>query len=158
MRIPVLLIHKHRKIFFNWTASLHYIGQWMYKEEMDVLYDGSCKLCPRTMAFFKTFDIFGRVEYLDALDQGAIKERGLQWLDPTALLRDMHVVVGKKSWTGFSAYRVLAVRIPILWPILPFLYLWPIPPLARRIYRHVADSRSCSISHASPLKTRGKKH
>src|SRR5947209_6077683 len=89
--------------FFNWNATFHCVRRWMYREKTCVLYDGSCKLCCRTMAFLRAFDIFGRVVYVNALDQEAIKEHGLQWLDSTALLRDMHVVVGKRSWTGFSA-------------------------------------------------------
>jgi len=43
------------------------------------------------------------------------------------------------------AYRALAARIPVLWPVLPVLYLWPIPKAGERIDRHVADSRTCSI-------------
>jgi hypothetical protein len=37
----------------------------------------------------------------------------------------MRAAVHNKSWTGFSAYRALAWRVPLLWPIVPVLYFWP---------------------------------
>jgi predicted DCC family thiol-disulfide oxidoreductase YuxK len=112
-----------------------------------VLYDGNCQLCRRVIASIRVFDVFGRATYVNALNQAAIKDHRLDWLDSAALLQDMYVVVGGKSWAGFPAYRVLAARIVFLWPILPFLYLWPIPVMGRRIYRQVADSRICEIGH-----------
>ena len=86
------------------------------------------------------------------MDKEALANHDLLWLDPTALLTDMHVVVQRKRWIGFSAYRVLATRIFILWPVLPLLYLWPIPKVGKRIYRYVADRRTCSIA-STPLKS-----
>jgi len=138
-------------VFFDWHAIFHHVGRWMYKEDMYVLYDGSCKLCRRTMASLRVFDIFERVTYVNALDEQAIKDQRLRWIDSSTLLQDMHVVVGTKSWTGFSAYRILAMRIPILWPVVPFLYLWPLPMIACRVYRYVADSRWCNIPREPSL-------
>ncbi len=63
----------------------------------------------------------------------------------------MHAIVQGKSYIGFSAYQALAARILILWPVLPFLYIWAILPIARRVYRRVADSRTCSIAEPPSL-------
>jgi predicted DCC family thiol-disulfide oxidoreductase YuxK len=137
--------------FFNWHAILSRVGHWVYSDDMYVLYDGSCKLCRRTIAALRVFDIFGRVTYINALDEKALTDNALCRIDSAALMRDMHAVVGNKKWVGFAAYRALAARIPILWPAVPLLYLWPIPTFANRIYRRVADSRVCNIAH-DPLK------
>jgi|SRR5215813_617602 len=112
---------------------------------MHVLYDENCKLCRRTVAVLRVFDIFGRVTYLSALDREALKGHGLDRLSATALMTDMHAVIGQKSRAGFMAYRALAARILVLWPVLPILYMWPIPKVGEWMYRHVADSRTCSI-------------
>jgi predicted DCC family thiol-disulfide oxidoreductase YuxK len=145
MRISFRSLLRCYVAFFDWHAIFHHIGRWLYREEMHVLYDGNCKLCRRTMASLRVFDIFGRVTYVNALDEKAIADHGLHWMDFAALLKDMHAVVGMKSWTGFSAYRMLARRIPVLWPAVPLLYLWPIAMVARRVNRHVADARQCSM-------------
>ena len=105
----------------------------------------------RTIASLRVFDTFGRVTYVNACDNNALGNYGLLWLDSAAVMTNMHAIVGRKSWTGFAAYRILASRILFLWPVLPFLYVWPIAPIANRIYRHVADSRTCSIAAPAPL-------
>jgi predicted DCC family thiol-disulfide oxidoreductase YuxK len=152
MRISFETLVRCYVVFFDWNAILCRVGRWLYSDEMYVLYDGSCKLCRRTIASLRVFDIFGRVTYINALDQEALRGYRLHWLNSTAFLRDMHVVVETKSWAGFAAYRALATRLPLLWPAVPVLYLWPIPLLASRIYRRVADSRVCNFPR-EPLKT-----
>ncbi|MCA9244926.1 MAG: hypothetical protein KDA32_13290, partial [Phycisphaerales bacterium] len=66
-------------------------------------------------------------------------------IGPDALLRDMYAVAGERQWAGFDAYRAMVARMPLMWPIWPLLWLWPIPTIGRRIYRRVADTRSCSV-------------
>ena len=152
MRISFRVLQNCYVALFNWHAIFNFLGRYIYRREMYLIYDGNCQLCRRTIASIRVFDIFGRVTYVNALDEEALANHDLLWLDSNALLRDMHVVVQRKRWIGFSAYRVLASRIFILWPILPFLYVWPIPKVGNRIYRYVADRRTCSINKA-PLKS-----
>lgn len=145
MNISFLSLQKCYVAFFDWNAIFHWIGCRLFPEDMYVLYDGNCKLCRRTIATFRVFDIFGRLTFINALDEQAIATHNLFWLDSQALLADMHVVRKTDSWKAFYAYRVLAMRIPIFWPILPLLYVWPVPQIGKRIYRSVADSRTCSL-------------
>ena len=46
-------------------------------------------------------------------------------------------VTGAKTYKGYDAYRAMAFRLPVLWPVLPLLFLWPVPQVGRRIYRSV---------------------
>src|SRR6202171_4707697 len=120
-------------------------GRRLFSEEMYLIYDGNCRLCRRTIAALRTLDVFGRVHYLSAFDEPAIRSHGLDWLNSDDLLLNMHAVKGRKVWRGFAAYRTLAQRLPVLWPLVPFLYLWPLTLIGRRVYRHVADTRACDI-------------
>jgi len=147
MRISFASLLRCYVAFFDWHAILSRIGRWLYGGEMYVLYDANCQLCRRTIALLRVFDVFGRVTYVNACDDEAVREHGLQWLGAPALLADMHVVVRQNVWRGWASYRALAFRIPVLWPAVPFLYMWPVPVIANRVYRHVADSRTCSIAH-----------
>ena len=148
MNISFLALQKCYVAFFDWNAIFHWIGYRLFPKDMYLAYDGNCKLCRRTIATLRVFDIFGRLTFVNALDRQAIATHNLLWLDSQALLADMHAVVQTKSWKGFYAYRVLAPRIPIFWPILPLLYVWPVPEIGKRIYRRVADSRTCSRPQA----------
>ena len=120
-------------------------GRLLFKNEMIVAYDGNCKRCRRTVRTLKFFDVFGRIRFVSIFDEKALKEPELSGFDLNTLLTHMHAIMGKKSWKGFYAYRAISWRIPILWLTLPFLYVWPITLFGRKIYQHVADSRTCEI-------------
>src|SRR5687768_4880954 len=140
--------------FPDWRRVFRYVGRKLFRRDMYILYDGNCRLCRRTVGSFRMFDILERVVYLNSLDPQALREHDLLWLDSQSLMHDMHSVVGREVWTGFQSYRAWISRIPPLWPILPLLYLWPITTLGKRIYRHVADSRSCSVKNRIRLTNR----
>jgi predicted DCC family thiol-disulfide oxidoreductase YuxK len=137
----------------NWTKLAAWLAKLLFKEELVVVYDGSCKICRRTIAVLQRFDVFQRTVYLNALDDQKLKERNLTWIAPADRMRDMHAILGKNKWKGYECYRTLAGRIPILWPVWPFLWIWPVPALGKMIYRKVADSRSCSIRKQMPVGT-----
>jgi hypothetical protein len=55
----------------------------------------------------------------------------------------MHVVTPdhRHVYHGFAALRWLAWRLPLLWPVLPLLYLPGVPALGQRLYLWVARNR-----------------
>jgi predicted DCC family thiol-disulfide oxidoreductase YuxK len=148
MKISFVELQACYVAFVDWRKLFRYIGRKIFKRDMYIVFDGNCKRCRRTVASFRVFDILEQVIYVNALDDKALKTHQLSWLDRDAILRDMYAVVGQETWAGFSSYQVWIKRLPLLWPLLPFLYLWPIERFGRRIYRHVADSRVCDPSEA----------
>ena len=151
MRISFWNLQACYVTFVDWHRVLGAIGRRLFPNDMHVIYDGNCKLCRRTVSSFRVFDVFGRVIYVNALDSHAIESHGLNWLNADALMRDMHVVVGKKASLGLAAYREWMKRIPLFWFIVPLMYLWPVQVAGTRTYRHIADSRTCAIGGDSPL-------
>jgi len=137
--------------FVDWARLFRSLGRRLFREDLYLLYDGNCKLCRRTIASFRVFDICERVTYVNALDLDALKRQGLSWLDSEALMRHMHVVVGSKVWTGFAAYRKWISRLPLFWAALPFIFLPPVAWAGKRIYERIAASRVCSLV-TSPVK------
>ena len=135
--------------FVDWKIVFERLGLWLYRDKMRVLYDGNCRICRRAMATLKVFDIFCRIDYVNAMDGQDLRKHGLDRMDPAALMKDMYTVKNDKHWAGFYSYRALASRIPFLWPVLPFLYLWPVPMLGKSIYRRIADSRTCDLTGGS---------
>jgi len=132
--------------FVDWQALFGAIGRRCFRDDMYVVYDGNCRLCRRTIASFRVFDLFERVIYVNALDRAALELNGLAWLDSEVLMRDMQVVVGRNVWTGFASYRKWMSRLPLFWASIPFLYLPPVIFAGKKIYRWIADSRTCSIA------------
>jgi len=145
MRISFWNLQSCYVAFVDWSRVFRWIGRRLFAEDMYVVYDGNCRLCRRTVASFRAFDIFERVTYVDALDRSAVENYGLSRDDSNTLLRDMHAIRGARSWQGFGAYREWMKRLPLFWPAIPFMYAWPVNWIGNRTYRHVADSRSCRL-------------
>jgi predicted DCC family thiol-disulfide oxidoreductase YuxK len=107
-----------------------------------VLYDGQCPFCRRSVALLKRLDWLGRLSYSDARDRAHLPA-GPPSLDPNRLLQEMHVVTPdhRHVYHGFAALRWLAWRLPLLWPVAPLLYLPGVPALGQRLYLWVARNR-----------------
>ena len=132
--------------FLNWDAIFRWCGKKWIKTAMVVLYDGSCSFCRRAIAFLEVFDVFHRIEYLDLHSASAKPIRDSLKLNDEQLMHDMHAVIGTTQVVkGFSAYKNIASRIPLLWPVWPFLFLGPVQNIGNTIYRNVADHRTCRI-------------
>jgi predicted DCC family thiol-disulfide oxidoreductase YuxK len=156
MQISFMSVQLAYTSFVNWQAAFAKLGAKLFPRQMYVLYDGNCGLCRRTVATLRRLDLLDRIEYVNALDEGQLAAAGVSHLDRGSLLRDMHAVAGDRVWKGFEAYRAIAWRFPIFWPVLPFLYLWPVAWAGTAIYRRTADSRTCALPQSAPPETRGK--
>src|SRR6516165_1416599 len=109
--------------FVDWSALSMRLGRWLFPEPLSFVYDGRCRTCRRLIATLRTFDVFGRVSYVDGRDPDALRVNGLDWLDADALGGSVYAVRGRRSWAGVAAYQAIAPRVPVLWPVLPFLTL-----------------------------------
>lgn len=108
---------------------------------VDIVYDGACRMCRRTLAVLLAIDWGQRVRVLDLSRWPEVSDAH-PGLEHEACVRDMHVIDAKGCvTTGFDGYRVLAWRLPLTLLLAPLLYLPPVPAIGRRIYRHVADRR-----------------
>lgn len=102
----------------------------------------------------RRMDWLGRIETLSLAVDKEVARRYPR-LDRADLLLEMHVVdTGGRVWRGFDAFRRLALVLPLLWPLLPLLYLPGAPALGRAVYGRVAASRTreeapCD-AHAGP--------
>jgi predicted DCC family thiol-disulfide oxidoreductase YuxK len=107
-----------------------------------VLYDGGCPLCRRSVRLLKRLDWLKRLHYQDCRDIANLPPSAVP-LDPKRLLEEMHLVTPdrKRVLTGFAAFRWIAWRLPLAWPVAPLLYLPGVPWLGRRLYLWVARNR-----------------
>lgn len=145
MRIAFFSLQMCYLSFINWDDLFTRSGKFLFPKTLTILYDGNCKLCRRTIQSIRKFDLLRRTQYVNALDFRTREALGFGSIDENELLRDMHAVIGEKRWLGYEAYRQLAPRIPLFWPLVPLLWLWPVSFVGRKIYRKVADSRLCTI-------------
>jgi predicted DCC family thiol-disulfide oxidoreductase YuxK len=132
-------------IFYNFAPLRRAVARWLERRRgtLEVLYDGVCPLCRRTVRLLAAVDLFQRLRLVD-FRQLSVPEynrrRGLS-LSPDALEREMHVVSQKGVDVGFDAYRRLSFALPVLWLAAPWLFLPGVASLGRLVYRHVARNR-----------------
>lgn len=107
-----------------------------------VLYDGDCPFCRRSVRILRALDWLGRLEFQSARDTANLPRTTVS-LDRIKLLEEMHVVTPARdrAYVGFSAFRWIAWRLPLTWPLAPFLYIPGVLTLGNRVYRLVARNR-----------------
>jgi predicted DCC family thiol-disulfide oxidoreductase YuxK len=132
-------------MFVDGTALRRAVAAWWRRASgrIEILYDGRCPLCRRTVAVLGALDLFDRLACLDfrTLDVSSYNAaRGLA-LTPADLDREMYVVEGRRAFTGFFGYRRIARQLPALWPVLPLLYLPGVAFLGCRVYAYIARER-----------------
>jgi hypothetical protein len=82
----------------------------------------------RAATVLQAIDVFGRLRCID-LNSGSAPPitAGVAWSAGNGRLI---VLSGGSARTGVAALRVIAPRVPLLWPLLPFSLLMPRPSAA----------------------------
>ncbi|HEY9785519.1 MAG TPA: DCC1-like thiol-disulfide oxidoreductase family protein [Candidatus Obscuribacterales bacterium] len=102
-------------------------------------FDGHCLLCVRGTGIFHRMDIFGRYEFVDF--RRADNRDRLKDLDFERAEREMMVETEEGWQGGFKAFRIISRSMPLLWFLLPLLYLPLISFIGERIYGLIAENR-----------------
>jgi len=107
-----------------------------------VLYDAYCPMCRKSVAALKRLDWLHRLGYHNARDVENLPESAVP-LDPERMLQEMHLLVPnrRRTYAGYRAFRWIAGRLPLLWPIWPLLFVPGAPWLGQRLYLWVARHR-----------------
>lgn len=120
---------------------------------LDVLYDGGCGLCNRTVWLLTRLDWLGRLRFVDINQRWDHLETMFPGVSRDACVEEMHVVSPDGAVTaGFDGFRTIAWQMALLMPIAPLLYVPGVPTVGRRVYRYVAAHRSTTCQAASPRK------
>jgi predicted DCC family thiol-disulfide oxidoreductase YuxK len=111
-------------------------------EKAQVFYDGDCALCRKSVEQLRRLDVWHRLTYVNVRTNPALPTCQPP-LDPGRLLQEMHLVTpdGRRMYHGFGAFRWMAWRLPLLWPLAPFLYLPGVATLGQHLYLWIARNR-----------------
>jgi len=143
-------------IFYDFGWLRRRVSGWLGRRgRVDVLYDGNCTLCRRTVRVLAALDLFDRLAFTDfrRVDVRAFARDHAVSVDPASLEREMGVRAGAKMHVGFAAYQRLALALPALWPIAPVLFVPGVTALGQRLYASIARRRvtltTCDASCAT---------
>jgi predicted DCC family thiol-disulfide oxidoreductase YuxK len=136
-------------VFYDFTPVLTRVGKWLSTaSRLQVLYDGWCPLCRRTVRVLTCLDLFRRLDFQDfrRLDIAEYNHRHTLNLRSEELEEAMCVIAAGRSFRGFFAYRAIALAVPLFWPVVPFLFLPGAATLGTALYRFVACHRHESVT------------
>lgn len=127
----------------DWAAMARNLNRRL-KIPAFVVYDGSCRLCRRTIAILKSLDLFDALTAVPGSSGDPRRTRFLSLTDEM-LARDLYFIEGDKITVGYDAYVQMARRTMVLWPLGFIMGLKPVAAAGRKLYRRVADSRRCAL-------------
>jgi predicted DCC family thiol-disulfide oxidoreductase YuxK len=107
-----------------------------------VLFDGACPFCRKSVGILQVLDWLNHLEFRNCRDTANLPESAVP-LEPKRLIEEMHLVTPDRqsAYAGFAAFRWMSWRLPLLWPVAPFLYLPGMPWLGNKAYLWVAKNR-----------------
>jgi predicted DCC family thiol-disulfide oxidoreductase YuxK len=110
-----------------------------------ILYDGECPLCRKSVRLLRGLDWLNALGFVNVRDPEAMEDvpELPRPVEPERFLEEMHLLTpdGRELYHGFKAFRWMAWRLPLVWFLLPFLYLPGVESLGQRAYLWVARNR-----------------
>jgi predicted DCC family thiol-disulfide oxidoreductase YuxK len=114
----------------------------MSVQRVDVVYDGLCRFCIRSIRVIQSLDVLRRVSLHDANDREAVAA-AFPGLEDADLDDAMYAVDARgRHYRGFYAFRRLTWALPAAWWLIPLLYFPGVSFVGERVYGYVARNRS----------------
>jgi predicted DCC family thiol-disulfide oxidoreductase YuxK len=132
-------------VYPEWLARL---GQaWKRRfGDMEMIYDGRCGFCYRSMVWFLSFDGLGQIRVRD------FRTNPSPVVSDARMEKALHLVLPDgRALPGFEAYRYVVLRVPGLWWQIPFFYT---PVLSRMIGRPLYNWVAANRSRLSAIRLR----
>jgi predicted DCC family thiol-disulfide oxidoreductase YuxK len=103
---------------------------------LNIIYDGECGFCRRSLAVARRVDVGRRLQFHDANDREAIRAAFPELGDAMFAVDETRQVT-----RGFFAFRRLTWESPFTWPLLPLFYMPGAGVVGPRVYAWVARNR-----------------
>ncbi len=158
MRAPFFAFMVIYTVFIPWVPMFktlsHLLGFLQLTKKPEILFDGHCPLCIRSVTALSYFNWLGRLTLADL----GTRWPGLTESHPEISLedcqREMHVFLPDGSvQKGFFAFRAVLWYLPPLWPLLVAFYLPLASAIGPKLYRLIASRRArferCSFETCS---------
>lgn len=161
LMIP-LLFFKRRYIAFAWfiyfsfhltslSLNLFFTGiflSWLvflpvhrFYAKIIVLWDGDCSFCKKSVDVAKKLDVFNRFIVINSNEKGKYEEELKGWNGDIDKGLWAKGVDSHENLVGFDGFRRMVWVMPLLWIILPILYIPLIPTIGRKVYAWIAKNR-----------------
>ena len=133
---------EHLERAFGWFKA-KFNRTTRFQQPIPVLYDAKCSFCIRSLEVVRRLDVLGRLRFYP-MHEPRTRE-AFPDFDPTRGEKEMLVRTHEGWLGGFFAFRHVARHLPLLWPVLPILFLGPVRATGDRLYQRIAARRYCIL-------------
>ncbi len=111
------------------------------QEPIDIIYDGKCAFCVRSLRIVRALDVWGHLRFDDGADRQQVEARfpGLRGADLEQAM--FAVTEDGEVHRGFFAFRRVLWVSPLMWPLIPLFYFPGSRLVGPRIYAWIARNR-----------------
>lgn len=136
---PQLLLFIDPERVVQWIESRRRLNELHGQERL--VYDGHCRFCNGSVRRTQVLDLFNKTALVNYQEWDEVKK-----IDPRLTRELCHsrmqlLAKNGKLYEGFFAFRYLAGKIALLWPLTPFLYLPGMSWFGNRAYDFIAKNR-----------------
>lgn len=135
---------------FSWVMMTSYlvfikdaeylaINNWIKSKTLVVFIDGWCAYCQRFGAFIKTLDLLNIIDIRDIRAKAAETESDLDIERATRMIASKNIT--GRIYYGFNTLLQIAIRVPLLWVLVPVLFLARIAGIGDFVYNELAIKR-----------------
>ncbi|SRR5260370_40033168 len=108
---------------------------------IDIIFDGQCGFCIRSLRVVRALDIRAALRFHDANRAETLEL--FPELRGATLAEAMYAYVqGEVPHRGFYAFRRVLWSSPLMWPLIPLFYFPGVSFLGERVYAWVARNRN----------------
>jgi predicted DCC family thiol-disulfide oxidoreductase YuxK len=108
---------------------------------VNIIYDGQCGFCIRSLKVVRAFDVRGALRLYDAHNPETTERFPV--LEGADVDEAMFAVAeGEEPYRGFFAFRRILWTSPLMWPLLLLFYFPGASFFGPRVYAAVARNRS----------------
>lgn len=113
----------------------------MHLKTLNIIYDGQCSFCVRSLLIVRTLDLYGSLRFYDSRQPATFARfSSLRQVDVDAAM--YAEVEGEELYSGFFAFRRLIWNSPLLWILIPVFYFPGASLYGPRVYTWVARNRN----------------
>jgi len=146
MKAPFLVWFAIYSVFIPWVPIFktlsHRMGFLQRAKKPELLFDGQCPLCIRSMTLLRYFDWFDRLAFADLDTQWQSLAKRHPGISLEDCRREMHLLLpGGSVQKGFFAFRKILGYLPLFWPLVLVFYFPLASAIGPKLYRLVASRR-----------------
>lgn len=108
---------------------------------LDVIYDGQCGFCVRSLRIARALDVRHCLRFYDANERNKTIERFPELLDADFENAMFAVSPDRETYRGFFAFRRIIWESPLTWVLIPLFYFPGASLIGPRAYAWIARNR-----------------